>query len=80
MLQALGYGFYDAQGKSVQRGAKGLEQLVSIDDAKVLPFAVCEFFIACDVTNPLCGAQGCNAIYGPQKGATPEMIRQMDDG
>lgn len=40
--------------------------------------AECSFRIACDVTNPLCGEQGCSAIYGPQKGATPSMILQMD--
>ncbi len=38
----------------------------------------CSFRIACDVTNPLCGETGCSAIYGPQKGATPSMILQMD--
>ena len=38
----------------------------------------CTFRIACDVTNPLCGPQGCSAIYGPQKGADAEMIAEMD--
>ena len=38
----------------------------------------CTFRIACDVTNPLCGELGCSAVYGPQKGATPHMIAQMD--
>ena len=38
----------------------------------------CSFRIACDVTNPLCGEQGCSAVYGPQKGATKEMIARMD--
>ena len=38
----------------------------------------CEFRIACDVTNTLCGEQGASAVYGPQKGATPSMIMQMD--
>ena len=40
--------------------------------------ADCQFYIACDVTNKLCGDLGCSAVYGPQKGADPEMIRQMD--
>ena len=40
--------------------------------------AECKFRVACDVTNPLCGELGCSAIYGPQKGATPEMIKDMD--
>lgn len=79
MLQALGYGFLDENGNQIPCGAKGLEMLKSITDADVLPeLADCEFKIACDVTNRLCGEAGCSAVYGPQKGATPEMIRQMD--
>lgn len=79
MLQALGYGFLDKEGKQVPFGAKGLEQLEQITDTYVMPeLAECEFRIACDVTNILCGENGCSAIYGPQKGATPSMIMQMD--
>ncbi|MBD5500221.1 MAG: glycerate kinase [Lachnospiraceae bacterium] len=79
MLQALGYGFLDKEGKQVPFGAKGLEQLAQITDTYVMPeLAECEFRIACDVTNILCGENGCSAIYGPQKGATPSMIMQMD--
>lgn len=79
MLQALGYGFLDKKGKQIPFGAKGLEMLDSITDNGILPeLAKCQFKIACDVTNILCGKTGCSAVYGPQKGATPEMIRQMD--
>lgn len=79
MLQALGYGFLDAEGKQVAYGAKGLKDLVTITSENVIPeLAECSFRIACDVTNPLCGERGCSAIYGPQKGATPEMIVDMD--
>ena len=79
MLQALGYGFLDANGNQVAFGAKGLQDLVQITDTNVLPeLKECTFRIACDVTNPLCGDMGCSAIYGPQKGATPSMILQMD--
>lgn len=79
MLQALGYGFLDKEKKQVPFGAKGLEQLDSITDDYVIPeLAECEFRIACDVTNILCGENGCSAVYGPQKGATPSMIMQMD--
>lgn len=79
MLQALGYGFLDAEGKQVAYGAKGLKDLVTITSENVIPeLAECTFRIACDVTNPLCGERGCSAIYGPQKGATPEMIVDMD--
>lgn len=79
MLQALGYGFLNSEGKQVSFGAKGLEELVSITDTDVIPeLAACEFQIACDVTNVLCGEKGCSAVFGPQKGATPKMIAQMD--
>ncbi len=79
MLQALGYGMLDTEGKQVSLGAKGLAELVSIMDEDVLPeLKECTFQIACDVKNPLCGELGCSAIFGPQKGATPDMIAQMD--
>lgn len=79
MLQALGYGMLDTEGKQVSFGAKGLAELVSITDKDVLPeLKECTFQIACDVKNPLCGELGCSAIFGPQKGATPDMITQMD--
>lgn len=79
MLQALGYGFLDKEGKQIAFGAKGLEHLETITDTYVIPeLAECEFKVACDVTNTLCGEQGCSAVFGPQKGATPSMIMQMD--
>ncbi len=80
MLQALGYGFLDVSGKQVSLGAKGLKDLKTITDDDVIPeLKECEFLIACDVTNPLCGPEGCSAVYGPQKGATPSMIKDMDE-
>ena len=79
MLQALGYGFLDASGKQIPFGAKGLKELERITDDYVIPeLKECEFMVACDVTNPLCGTEGCSAVYGPQKGATPSMIMDMD--
>lgn len=79
MLQALGYGFLDKEGKQVAYGAKGLSELERITDEDVIPeLKECEFRVACDVTNTLCGEEGCSAVYGPQKGATPTMIMQMD--
>ena len=79
MLTALGYEFLDERGNPIALGAKGLRDLHSIKTDKVLPeLALCSFRIACDVTNPLCGAAGCSAVYGPQKGATEEMITDMD--
>ena len=80
MLQALGYGLLTKEGKQVPFGAKGLSVLEQITEENVIPeLAECSFKIACDVTNPLCGEQGCSAVYGPQKGADPTMITQMDE-
>ena len=79
MLQALGFGILDKNGQQVSFGAQGLSELETISDEFVLPeLKDCTFRIACDVTNTLCGEQGASAIYGPQKGATPTMIMQMD--
>ena len=79
MLQALGYGMLDKEGKQVPFGAKGLKELETITDTNVIPeLKDCSFRIACDVTNTLCGEFGCSAVFGPQKGADPTMIIQMD--
>ena len=79
MLQALGYDFLNETGNPVAPGAAGLKELSFISDTHVIPeLKECEFHIACDVTNPLCGETGCSAVFGPQKGATPEMVRDMD--
>ena len=80
MLQALGYSFLDAAGNQIPFGAKGLSVLETISDEHVnSQLKDCNFKVACDVTNPLCGENGCSAIYGPQKGATPSMIATMDE-
>ena len=79
MLQALGFGLLDAEGKQVPFGAVGLESLAAITTDHVLPeLSECTFRIACDVTNPLCGSNGCSAVFGPQKGADTVMIKRMD--
>lgn len=79
MLQALGYEFLDAQGNPIPFGARGLEKLAFISDIDVVPeLAECHFRVACDVTNILYGESGCSAVFGPQKGATPAMVAQMD--
>ena len=81
MLQALGYGFLDKNQKQVCYGALGLSKLQFITTENVLPeLKECTFSIACDVTNPLCGEQGCSAIFGPQKGATKKMIQDIMPG
>ena len=79
MLQALGFELLDSEGKQIRRGAIGLRDLAEVRSEHVLPeLSDCRFLIACDVTNPLCGPDGCSAIYGPQKGADKIMIRDMD--
>ena len=79
MLQALGYGMLDKDGVQVAFGAKGLKDIVTITDEFVIPeLKECTFRVACDVTNTLCGELGCSAVFGPQKGADPTMIMQMD--
>ncbi|MFH1224863.1 MAG: glycerate kinase [Candidatus Diapherotrites archaeon] len=85
MAQALGVKFFDGKGKeiSVRREegycAASLENLARIDASGIDPrIARCKFTVACDVTNPLCGEHGASVIYGPQKGATHEMVKQMD--
>ena len=79
MLQALGFGLLDENGRQIPFGARGLEKLASIDDGSVLSgLAECRFRIACDVTNGLCGPRGCSAVYGPQKGADEDMVCRMD--
>lgn len=79
MLQALGAEFLDEGGKQVPFGAAGVEKIAFIDTNKMLPeLDGCQFRIACDVDNPLYGEKGCSHIFGPQKGATPEMVEEMD--
>ena len=79
MLQALGFDLLDKDGNQVPLGARGLKDLVKIDDKNVLPeLKKCQFKIACDVTNVLCGENGCSVVFGPQKGATSQMIKDMD--
>lgn len=79
MLQALGFGLLDENGRQVCFGAAGLPHIKHITTDHVLPqLKECTFRIACDVTNPLCGEKGCSTVFAPQKGASPEMIVQMD--
>lgn len=79
MLQALGYDFVTQEGKAISYGGNGLRELASIEESNVHPtLKECTFKVACDVTNPLCGENGSSAIFGPQKGATPEMVQELD--
>jgi len=79
MLQALGVGLLDAQGEQLAPGGAALARLASIDVSRLDPRVKdCVFEVACDVSNPLVGPTGASAIFGPQKGATPEMVRRLD--
>lgn len=81
MLQALGYRFLDSRGASIGLGAKELAHIVKIDSSQVNPLLQqCSFRVACDVNNPLYGPDGASHIFGPQKGATPEMVEELDRG
>lgn len=79
MLQALGFKLLDQNGQPLPVGGATLAGLSAVNDEAV-PAALreCHFEAACDVTNPLCGAQGASAIFGPQKGATPQMVVALD--
>ena len=81
--QALGARFLDAHGRVLPDGACGetLAQIARIDLSRFDPrIAATDILVACDVDNPLCGPRGAAAVYGPQKGATPEIVRQLDEG
>lgn len=79
MLQALGFELLDAEGQQIPQGAVGLSKLHDINCTYAIPeLKGCHFRIACDVENVLYGEYGSSAVFGPQKGATEEMIVQMD--
>ena len=79
MARALGARFLCAEGKELPDGGGALSELARIDltglDPRLLETAL---IVACDVDNPLCGARGASAVFGPQKGATPEMVKELD--
>lgn len=80
MLQALGARLLNQEGRPLSFGGASLAQLTQIDLSTLDPrIAECKFEVACDVDNPLTGETGAAAIFGPQKGATPEMVRLLDD-
>ncbi len=79
MLQALGVKLRDAEGHDLGCGGAALAGLAAIDASGLDPrLKDCRVEVACDVDNPLCGPKGASAVFGPQKGATPEMVRELD--
>ncbi|GAC1472149.1 MAG: glycerate kinase [Isosphaeraceae bacterium] len=79
LAQALGYRLLDREGQELDRGGASLANLDTIDwSGRESRIGGVEVIAACDVNNPLCGPQGASAVYGPQKGATPEMVDFLD--
>ena len=79
MAQALGYRLLDSAGRDLPRGGAALARLERIDPAGFdRGWHSVSVKVACDVTNPLTGPEGASAVYGPQKGADAEMVRELD--
>lgn len=79
MARALGVKFLDAAGEELPSGGAALRNLSTIDLSELDPrLSEATLLVACDVDNPLCGPRGASAVYGPQKGATPAMVDELD--
>ena len=79
MAQAVGARLFDVNDQELPFGGDTLRYVRRIDVSGMMPeVQEAEVIIASDVTNPLCGPQGASAIYGPQKGATPRMVEELD--
>lgn len=78
-MQALGARLLDAGGRDLPPGGAALLRLASIElSARDPRLAAASVRVACDVTNTLCGPEGAAAVYGPQKGASPDDVRMLD--
>jgi glycerate kinase len=81
MLQALGFEFYNKERQPVGADGKSVAEIEYISTEHALPeLQECSFSVACDVNNPLYGPNGASYVYGPQKGATPEIVTFLDEG
>lgn len=78
MMEALGFGFFDRNGNPLTGNGKNLEKIETI--RKVKFDSETDIKIICDVDNPLLGENGAAAVFGPQKGATPEMVKLLEKG
>ncbi|MEB8680393.1 glycerate kinase [Cronobacter malonaticus] len=79
MMQALGARFLDGEGHELAPGGAALAGLARLDLSALDPrLAQVSVTVACDVDNPLCGEKGASAVFGPQKGATPAMVTELD--
>lgn len=81
MLTALGVRPLDAAGAPLKPVGESLNKVASLDVSQLdTRLSQCQFMLACDVNNPLTGEQGASAVFGPQKGATPEQVTRLDQG
>jgi len=79
MARALGVRFTDAAGSELPDGGGALARLAAVDLSRIDPrLAESDIVVACDVDNPLCGPRGASAVFGPQKGATPALVTELD--
>lgn len=79
MAQALGARILDDAGREIGPGGAELARVASVDVSGIRPeLRACKFTVACDVDNPLTGPRGASAVYGPQKGATPDVVKELD--
>lgn len=80
-MRALGVRFLDRAGRELMGNGSDLGRLAAIDDSGLDPrIADAVFTVMCDVTNPLCGENGATYTFGPQKGATPEILERLERG
>ena len=80
MAEALGFRLLDDADEPLPPGGAALRKLARIETAAAHPLlAEATVRVACDVDNPLCGPNGASAVYGPQKGATSEMVSALDE-
>lgn len=80
MLKALGVRFLDENGEDAGEGGQTLAKVTQIDVSGLNPLLKeCHIQVACDVNNPLCGENGSTYVYGPQKGVTEDMKKQLDE-
>ena len=80
LAQALGFRLLDADGAELPRGGAALAGLAEVDDSGATPLLRdAKIHVACDVDNPLLGEHGASVVYGPQKGADPGMVKELDD-
>ncbi|MEE4273550.1 MAG: glycerate kinase [Thermoanaerobaculales bacterium] len=81
MARALGYRLFDETGGNLRPGGGALASLSRIESTSVVPtLFACRLRVASDVTNPLLGSNGAARVFGPQKGATPKMVDDLERG